>query len=415
MSLVGSQQRTLIDLLAQLKPHWRRDRNLPARIQALLARNRSFGSRDRRLYRELIYTTLRFLPWVEVGLTTNPERAVALISWLAADSPATAHFRNETNANWPVCPSDLADKAALLNEGLVGDRPSSGIPAFQSRELLPDWLHLECPAAFEPDQLNALQRRAALWLRLTATKFDEVTAEFNQLGWRWQRSDTLPTALRMMAEVDVTRSQTFEKGYFEVQDLGSQLLLHSVGASGSGKWLDACAGAGGKTLQLATLLGADARIDAFDVRPAALAELSTRAKRARVKNVTVLSRQPTGDYDGVFVDAPCSGSGTWRRAPHLKWVTTRTQVSEAAQLQLSILSSSSERVRPGGRLIYATCSFNQSENGAVIAKFLGAQPEFTVERPLEAFDGLTSECGLTLLPAVHDTDGFFVSALRRTE
>src|SRR5687767_9409369 len=104
MSVAGSQQHTFLQLVAGLRPHWRRDRNLPARIQTLIAANRAFGSRDRRLYRELVYTTLRYLPWIEPLLETDPDLAARVVAWLAADTPATARYRAAHVADWPPCP-----------------------------------------------------------------------------------------------------------------------------------------------------------------------------------------------------------------------------------------------------------------------------------------------------------------------
>jgi len=386
MSVAGSQQRTFLDLLAQLRPHWRRDRNLPARIQALLARHRAFGSRDRRLYRELIYTTLRYLPWIEPALDRDPALAVQLVASLAADSPATANFR--------------------------AAHATAAPPAGEKTELLPAWFRAHCPEAFAPDQLDALLSRAPLWLRLQTADPARVTAEFDRLGWRFETSPILPTALRLLDEVDVTKTDAYRHGLIEVQDLGSQLVLASAGIAPGGRWLDACAGAGGKTLQLAALLGPAGHIDAHDIRPTALAELATRAARAGLDNIAILPPSLTAAYDGILIDAPCSGTGTWRRAPHLKWTTTEADIAAAAATQLSLLAAFTPLVRPGGRLIYATCSLSHRENEDVLAAFLRAHRAFAAEPPARDFGAPLRGGGLTLLPALHNTDGFFVAALR---
>lgn len=416
MSVAGSQQRTLLQLLAQLQPHWHRDRNLPARIHLLLARNRAFGSRDRRLYRELIYTTLRFLPWIEPDLSDNPESAVKTIAWLAADLPATVRFRAALVADWPACPADVAQKAEVLRNSRT--RPKDAASAGATRDfnpeiLLPAWFRAHCPGAFSPAELNVLHARAPLWLRLQAPDVAPIAEEFAQLGWKWEIADALPSAIKLLDEVDVTKTKAFENGLIEVQDLGSQLLLESVGITPGQRWLDACAGAGGKTLQLARLLGAAGHVDAADIRPAALQELSLRAKRARSSNITVLSAAPSGTYDGVLVDAPCSGSGTWRRAPHLKWTTSEPDIIDAARLQSSLLAQFSERVAPGGRLIYATCSLSQRENEDVVRPFLLQHPTFESELIPAPHGAESRGGGLTFLPSLHNTDGFFVAAFRR--
>lgn len=416
MSVAGNQQRTLLNLLAQLSPHWRRDRSLPARVQTLLSRNRSFGSRDRRLYRELIYTTLRFLPWVEPLLESDSDQAARIVAWLAADSPATEHFRKTLVADWPSCPPGVAEKAAVLNQQTsVTFFPGSNRSGakFETDRLLPTWIAEQCPEALISPEIDALHSRAPLWIRLNTAAIDQVTNEFDQLGWRWRASSILKTALQLLDEVDVTKTAAFAAGAVEVQDLGSQLLLESAGIEPGERWLDACAGAGGKTLQLAQILGATGRIDAFDIRRAALMELQTRTNRAHINTVSILENRPTGEYDGVLVDAPCSGSGTWRRAPHLKWATTFERITEAASIQCALIEEFSRRVRVGGRLLYATCSLNRLENEAVVADFLSTHPQFVSEHSLKDFGGIVRGGGLTVLPALHNTDGFFIAALRR--
>jgi 16S rRNA (cytosine967-C5)-methyltransferase len=153
------------------------------------------------------------------------------------------------------------------------------------------------------------------------------------------------------------------------------------------------------------------------IRASALKELQIRATRARLTNIAILPAAPTALYDGVLVDAPCSGTGTWRRAPHLKWTTTPAQVTAAADQQLDLLNTYAALVRPGGQLVYATCSLSHFENEDVIRAFLAANPSFQPELPppVRAFgfapDPATG--GLTILPAKHNTDGFFVATLRR--
>lgn len=426
MSFAGSQQRTFLALLARLRPHWRRDRNLPARIQSLITANRSFGSRDRRLYRELIYTALRYLPWIEPALDRDADLAVQLVAWLAADSAATEKFRPAVVAGWPACPRETAAKAREVQRRL-GTEPVAP---------LPEWFRSHCPDAFLPEQTDALLARAPLWLRLQATAPKIVTDEFDRLGLRYTFSAVLPSALRVHGEPDLTKTAAYAHGLIEIQDLGSQLLLESAGIAPGERWLDACAGAGGKALQLSHLLGPNGHVDASDIRSAALAELAARAARAGIPIVQAgnsetgtnppghssaakfapvrVASNPAPAYDGVLVDAPCSGSGTWRRAPHLKWTTTPQQIAEAAALQLSLLDRFSERVRPGGRLIYATCSLSTQENANVIDAFVATHPHFSVEPPARSFGYPVDRTGLTILPAAYDTDGFFVCTLRKT-
>ena len=405
MSVVGNQQRVLGEFLVRLRPHWRRDPALPARIEDLLRRDRRCGARDRRLYRELIYTALRHLPWIEPLLAPAPDQAVRAIAWLAAEIPATADFRAAATAGWPPrAPGGVAEKSAIL-AGLIGD---------SAREsLLPAWFAAECPGAFVPPNYDALNARAPLWLRLQAEDPAAVFGEFAARGWTWRASELLPDAIEMTGEADVTRTEAYQKGWFEIQDLGSQLVLAASGIERGGHWLDACAGAGGKALQLAGLLGAAGRVDAHDVRPAALDELGRRAGRAGFSGRIARPRRLEGPVDGVLVDAPCSGTGTWRRSPHFKWVTTPAWVKSCARRQTALLAEFAAFVRPGGRLIYATCSLCRSENEEVIREFLIGHPAFAPAPFPRPLGGEPREAGLIFWPATHNSDGFYVASLRR--
>jgi 16S rRNA (cytosine967-C5)-methyltransferase len=390
VSRAGSQQRTLLEILGRLRPHWATDAGLPGRIDSLLGGDRRLGSRDRRLYRELIYATLRYLPWIEPLLGPDPREAARRIAWLAADTPASREFRAETAGGLPACPADAGEKARILGADVEA--------------LTPFWFRAECPGASLPPLRETLLSRAPLWLRLQTGDPAAVLSEFDSLGWEWRPSPLLPGALELPAGTDVSRTRAYLSGLVEIQDIGSQLVLEAVGAAPGGHWLDACAGSGGKTLQLASLLGAAGRVTARDVRPAALEELSRRAARAGLGDRIGIgdSVDPQGGFDAVLVDAPCSGSGTWRRAPHLRWVTTAASVAAAALLQERLLVESAPRVRVGGILAYATCSLCRTENEGVARSFLAREGNF--EAVIR---------GRTLLPQSHDGDGFFVATFRR--
>lgn len=399
MSVAENQRQIFLQLVAALQPHWHTDRGLPERLQRLLARDRRFGSRDRRLYRELVYTVLRFRPWIEPLIGSDPEEAVRMTAWLAADTRDTRAFRQAWLTGWPDCPPSLADKARHL--GLA------------ERDLLPDWMHEECPAAFTENELECLHRRAPLWLRLQTDAPDAVWAEFAGHDWAYEPSSVLSGAVRLPAEAGAAATNSYFSGAFEVQDLGSQLVLAAHDIRPGEHWLDACAGAGGKSLQLARMVGANGHITATDPRIEALAELKTRAHRAGLTNLTATPKFPDANYDGVLIDAPCSGTGTWRRNPHLKWCTTPESLRQQAERQFEILQAHAPAVRPGGRLIYATCSLNRTENEAVIERFLTLHPEFSAVPPIRNFGFTATPAGLTIMPARHDTDGFFTSCLQR--
>lgn len=406
--IAANQQRTFLALLAQVLPYLERDSSLPRRIKELLGRNRAFGSRDRRLYRELIYTALRYLPWITPVLERDPDAAAALVAWLAPELRDTAAYRAALNEGWPAVPPTLAEKSAVLRAHFSG----AAATEFSPGTLLPAWFRNHCPAAFEPPHLDALLARAPLWIRVQANDRSLVLNEFRSRGWEPQPAADLPDAFALPPNAEVASSDAYRRGFVEIQDLGSQLVLAHASVPPGSHWLDACAGAGGKTLQLAHMVGETGRVDATDIRPAMLEELRERAQRARLANVR-LTESPEEKYDGVLVDAPCSGSGTWRRLPHMKWFTKPGMIPEFAATQLAILEQNASRVRSGGLLVYATCSLSQLENRDVATAFLERNADFSAVAPPQDFGGSFDGIGTQLLPGTHNSDGFYVAVLRR--
>lgn len=238
-------------------------------------------------------------------------------------------------------------------------------------------------------------------------------------------------ALTVTNKTNVFRTDAFRRGRFEVQDEGSQLIAELVAPPPGGSIVDACAGAGGKTLALAALSGGKGSIHALDVSAEKIAELRRRARRARASNIRALSIDPSGPYpapiealegriDRLLVDAPCSGVGVLRRNPEARWRLTPEALARLPELQRAILERALPLLAPGGRLIYATCTVLDAENEAVIRAVLAEHPElervFIAEiygrawsAPLARADGLA----MVLFPHRHGTDGFFATVLRR--
>ncbi|HVZ64867.1 MAG TPA: RsmB/NOP family class I SAM-dependent RNA methyltransferase [Lacunisphaera sp.] len=404
-SIAANQQRLALEFVSALRPHVRRDSSLPRRIKEIFARNRAIGSRDRKLYRELVYTWLRYLPWIDPLLDANPALAARVTAWLAPELKPTAPFRAAICADWPAVPSTLQGKADLLGSLVPGHR-------FAPEALLPGWFRDHCPAIFTAPHLDALNSRANIWVRLQCNDRELVLGEFRARGWEFSVSDDFPAAVRLPPNAEVADTDAYRRGFVEIQDLGSQLVLAHAPITPGGRWLDACAGAGGKTLQLARLVGSAGQVDATDIRLEILDELRDRAQRARLDNVRI-TNTPGTDYDGVLVDAPCSGSGTWRRQPHLKWYVTPESVEAFARTQREILSAQSRRVKLDGLLVYATCSLSHYENHDVVQNFLQTHADFTVVKPGVPLGSVFDGAGSTLLPGTRDTDGFYVSVLRR--
>ena len=224
----------------------------------------------------------------------------------------------------------------------------------------------------------------------------------------------------------ILNRRLFLEGAFEVQDEGSQLLGFLVQPKRGELVVDFCAGAGGKTLQLGAMMRSTGRLYAFDVSEKRLAKLKPRFARAGLSNVHPVLiaherdakvKRLAGKADRVLVDAPCSGLGTLRRNPDLKWRQTPESVAEMVAKQGAILESAARLVKPGGRLVYATCSLLAEENDGVVDAFLAAHPEFRQLSAKDVLDkqGIALNTGerLRVSPREHDTDGFFAAVLLR--
>jgi len=391
------------ELLPEIVHLARREPAFPSLFQKRLGHDKRFGSRDRRIYRALAYAAVRHLPWIE---TAPADLRPSIALWLAGDEPVLAPLRAALLADWSPLPATPTEQAAALAARL-------GRPVTVD-QLFPAWLATEAPSITGPAR-DILLTRAHLWLRLQTSDPAAVDTWLRAEDIPFRTHPLLPDARALLIETDIARSPLHESGAFEIQDLGSQLILALAAPQPGTRWLDACAGAGGKTLQLARLLGPAGHVDATDIRPAALAELRTRATRAGLTNIATLAAPPPADrlYDGVLVDAPCSGSGTWRRSPHLRWQTTADDLRRHHERQLAIFSANAAHVRPGGHLVYATCSLARTENEGTVANFLAAHPNFRVIPPADPLGCAVGEFGTAILPHTHDTDAFFMSQLVR--
>ena len=297
---------------------------------------------------------------------------------------------------------------------------------------LPDWLYETLSAQFAVAELEALtaslNQPAPLDLRANSLKAerDAVLARLNADGLVAQPCRYSPLGIRLAGKPALAKHPLFIDGSFEVQDEGSQLLGYLLQPKRGEMVADFCAGAGGKTLLLGALMRSQGRLYAFDVAEKRLAKLKPRLARSGLSNVhpvriesenDIKIKRLAGKLDRVLVDAPCSGLGTLRRNPDLKWSQTAESVAELTVKQAAILQAASVLVKKGGRLVYATCSLLNAENDAVVSAFLAANPEFVALSAEEvlAKQDISLECGerLRLLPHRHGTDGFFAAVMER--
>jgi 16S rRNA (cytosine967-C5)-methyltransferase len=394
---------------------------------------RYIGSGDRRAVSDRVWTVLRRrrrLTWwlARAGTAPTPRLLVAasllLEGWTLAG--AAQAFSGGRFAPAPLEPPEHAALCDLENHTL--DHPS--MPAAVRLEI-PDWLLPLLANRFGAElaaELSALSEPAPLDLRVNTLKTTRSGARTALADEQLDADPTplSPWGLRIEARRPVTSSVAFQSGFVEIQDEGSQLVALLTDAQPGMRVCDYCAGAAGKTLALAAAMQNRGQIVACDTSAARLDNAIRRLRRAGVHNVErhllvpgdKWPKRHTGGFDRVLVDAPCTGTGTWRRNPDVRHRLTETDLAQLLLRQAAILHDAARLVRTGGHLVYATCSLLSAEDEAQVLQFLAGHPGFSLvplERawPLAGRPPCTGDC-LFLTPRRHGTDGFFAAVLERT-
>lgn len=276
---------------------------------------------------------------------------------------------------------------------------------------VPAWLAQEMEIT--PEYLRQIQRLPALWLRARPGKAGKLA---ETLG-KCELSEFAPDSVCYQGEKDLFRTAEFHEGDFEIQDLASQLVGLAALPTAGQTWWDTCAGEGGKTLHLADMMNNKGMIWVTDRSEKRLQAFKKRSTRAQLYNHRRAlwdgsARLPTKTkFDGILVDAPCSGVGTWQRNPHARWTTTMDDVKELTQVQLELLNHVAGSLKPGGRLIYAVCTLTRSETTDIAAAFSAAHPELTPSKSPLTLTGAESEDshGLFIRPEVINGNGMYIA------
>ncbi|MBN9507976.1 MAG: RsmB/NOP family class I SAM-dependent RNA methyltransferase [Alphaproteobacteria bacterium] len=396
-------------------------------------RSRRFiGGADRRAVAERVWSALRArrrLAWwlarVEAPVTPRLLLAASLVLDEVAVETVAKSFSGGKFGPAPLVPAE--QRALRLLEGHTLAHPE--MPEAVALEV-PDWLLIPLAARFGgalATELAALAEPAPLDLRVNLLKAtrEEAQASLAAEGVAAEPTPFSPWGLRVSGRRPITAGRTFLEGLIEIQDEGSQLVVGLMDARPGERVADWCAGAGGKTLALAMMMGNAGHIAACDTSAPRLEGAVRRLRRAGVHNVERHALLPgdrwvkrrAGGFDRVLVDAPCTGTGTWRRNPDARLRLSARDLAELLEKQARILAEAARLVRSGGRLVYATCSLLTEENEAQVQGFLAAHPEFAV-LPLErawTLPGAPPCPGphLALTPHRHGTDGFFAAVLER--
>jgi 16S rRNA (cytosine967-C5)-methyltransferase len=393
--------------------------------------HRFAGSTDRHAIGTLVYDCLRRRNSLSARMGDGRPRALVL-----------AALRDV----WGEAPAAIADLASEIHgPGVLSDAEATALARDMRSDLplavagdIPDWLAPAFAETFDEraaEEGAALARRAPIDLRVNTLKAtrEEVLTELGRFGA--VAGPLSPLCVRIAAPGHDTRNANVEaepahgRGFYEVQDAASQVVALLSGAGPGEKVADICAGAGGKTLALAAMMKNEGTLIAHDADRFRLRPIFERLTRAGVANCEVISAQEgarlssLGPYDCVVIDAPCSGSGAWRRKPDAKWRLTRKQLDQRLKDQRQVLEKGFDLVKPGGRLVYITCSVLAEENGAQVAAFLERHGDAclipTARQWAQTIGGAPPPSAdrasdtLLLTPASHDTDGFFVAVMQK--
>ncbi|HVW63709.1 MAG TPA: RsmB/NOP family class I SAM-dependent RNA methyltransferase [Nitrosospira sp.] len=380
-------------------------------------RNPQLGAQDRAFIGENVFGILRHRLFLESAVEIPTPRSLLL-----------AHLARFQGVN-------LRELAPLVSEAeakWLGYVKGLSVEALspEVRAEFPEWLIKKLQGFMGEDEILelglSLQRAAPLDLRVNSllADRDEIIATLAGDGIEAAPTPYSPLGIRLAGKPAINRHPLFLAGKVEVQDEGSQLLGYLLSPRRRDMVVDFCAGAGGKTLMLGALMHSHGRIYAFDTSDKRLKNLGPRLKRSGLSNLypqhivnenDIKVKRLAGKIDRVLVDAPCSGMGTLRRNPDLKWRQSPQSIEELKHKQMAILSSAANLLKPGGRLVYATCSFFPEENQDVVEHFLNDHPAFTLVNCADVLrqQKITLDTGLflELSPRLHGTDGFFAAAM----
>jgi 16S rRNA (cytosine967-C5)-methyltransferase len=390
-----------------------------AALSGFFRSHAKIGQRDRATIADSVYAALRRRRLLESLVGAPSPRRLALATWtllLGASLRDLEPWLRGEEPQWLAA---------------VKRATAAGQPLGVQCEL-PDWVVEKLSRRFEESALlemaRGLAQSASLDLRVNSLKMTREAAmkRLADDGISAAATPYSPDGLRLDGRPAINRHPVFLDGGVEVQDEGSQLLCHLVAPKRGEMVVDFCAGAGGKTLALGALMRSTGRLYAFDISPKRLAGLKPRLARSGLSNVHPQRiegindprvKRLAGKVDRVLVDAPCSGLGTLRRNPDMKWRQTPEDVRELAAKQASLLAAAARLVKPGGRIVYATCSILDEENREIAEVFLASHAQFRLIPAVEVLEKERIDLDMgkyfEVWPHRHGTDGFFAAVFER--
>ncbi len=426
MATQAALKNTLIEVFFNHRP-------LDRVISAYFRANRQLGSRDRQFINESIFSFFRYFlvtkkliseeTWQKIQngddsfFSSDLEKSIYSGLLLAGLNFEAMRFFSQKFGKINLNQSDFFTQANEL------------LAFFEEKnQLTLDELYPENLINLATDNINIktyldnLTERPPMWIRHQKNELKTLLDEFNSNAFIYEFHPKMANAIALYSpKVNIYTLESFKKGSFEVQDLASQVIGLVVNPQSGERCLDICAGAGGKSLQLASLMNNKGTVVACDIRSYKLQDLKLRARRAAFPNIMIkeydgnaLKGKQIQNYDHVLVDAPCSCSGVWRRNVDGRWIFNSNSLEDVSQIQLDILEKASRGVKINGHLTYATCSIFKQENEDVINKFLEKHEEFKLVEFKNPLDDTICSTGMLQVDAsIHNCDSMFVAKMKR--
>ena len=411
--VINRLEQILFEILPPLEEAVHSGRPADIELSQWMRSRRELGSRDRRFLSQAVFRHFRWMGWTRLGLQLDLPEAALLSALLEepTESQWIQHLTQHITFPSPLAPLGalpLAEKIDQINQTFQSSLTDSHL-------ITPD-----ATSVIHPDvlarSLPAFQHRPPTWIRsrigseelLNALTAENIPAE---------SSPQHPHAIAIPSGINLQQRLEKGPGQFVVQDLASQCVGQVCAPLAGQLWWDCCAGSGGKSLHLADLMKQQGGVLASDPRESALIELKKRARTCGIRmiqsQVLDATKEKPGTYlyDGVLVDAPCSGWGTWARSPDARWRTSTKDVRQSARRQQAILKNAAQAVKPGGTLVYAVCTLTQPETDQQAAAFLEAHPHFELDPFRHPIAGELTSGMIQLFPSQHD--GMFIARFRK--
>ncbi len=411
--VINRLEQILFEILPPLEEAVHSGRPADIELSQWMRSRRELGSRDRRFLSQAVFRHFRWMGWTRLGLQLDLPEAALLSALLEepTESQWIQHLTQHITFPSPLAPLGalpLAEKIDQINQTFQSSLTDSHL-------ITPD-----ATSVIHPDvlarSLPAFQHRPPTWIRsrigseelLNALTAENIPAE---------SSPQHPHAIAIPSGINLQQRLEKGPGQFVVQDLASQCVGQVCAPLAGQLWWDCCAGSGGKSLHLADLMKQQGGVLASDPRESALIELKKRARTCGIRmiqsQVLDATKEKPGTYlyDGVLVDAPCSGWGTWARSPDARWRTSTKDVRQSARRQQAILKNAAQAVKPGGTLVYAVCTLTQPETDQQAAAFLEAHPHFELDPFRHPITGELTSGMIQPFPSQHD--GMFIARFRK--